>query len=96
MTPKFQFPSRADFGNSSQRMLIELNQQNFTRPFILEGHPDFIPGLFKFFGRKRSKVGKRGQPYKAKRLKLLQGLNTKKKRPGRVKWLSGALFGDAG
>lgn len=69
-TPQF---SRA------QVMIMTLARQGYRGPFIIEDHPDFPRGMYRFKGKKGGR----------RRIRLLQMFSVRKPRPRRVRWLSG-------
>lgn len=69
-TPQF---SRA------QTMIMTLARQGYRGPFIIEDHPDFPRGMYRFKGKKGGR----------RRIRLLQLFTVRKPRPNRVRWLSG-------
>jgi hypothetical protein len=81
MKPSAAFRSPADVQgkdahHSAQILLIMTNRENFRKPFILFGHDDIEPGLYKW--------QKKGQ------LRLVQEFNSDKAQPKRFKWMSKA------
>ncbi len=83
-SPKQRTRSNWTFGDTpqfsrAQVMIITLARQGYRGPFIIEDHPDFPRGMYRFKGKKGGR----------RRIRLLQMFSVRKPRPRRVKWLSG-------
>jgi hypothetical protein len=63
----------------AQIMIMTLARQGYRGPFIIENHPSFPEGMYRFKGKKGGR----------RRIRLLQLFTVRKPRPRRVRWLSG-------
>jgi hypothetical protein len=85
-SPNKRTRSNWDYGSTpqfsrAQVMLMALAREGYRGPFIIEDHPAFPRGMYRFKGRKK---GRRA-------VRLLQLFTVRKPRPRRVRWLGGGI-----